>query len=124
MFLPQIGICSQPLFYNIGEEEMDNLGGVGTEVAADQNAGAGGAGGEGAGAGAGTGAGDGTGTGAGEGAGAGEGEGTGSARSQDGRADPQGYRRTKKAPSGTRQEMGQRSFPQKSLRRGISRRRQ
>src|SRR6266403_4636608 len=84
MFLPQIGICSQPLFYNIGEEEMDNLGGVGTEVAADQNAGAGGAGGEGAGAGAGTGAGDGTGTGAGEGAGAGEGEGTGAGEGEGG----------------------------------------
>jgi len=61
---------------------MDTLGGVGTEVAADQNAVAGGAGDQGAEAGAGDGAGSGEGAGAGggadeggEGAGAGEGEG-------------------------------------------------
>src|SRR5258708_1514836 len=59
---------------------MENLGGVGTEVAADQNAGAGAAGDQGAGAGAGTG----DGAGAGEGAGAAEGEGAGAGEGGEG----------------------------------------
>ncbi len=64
---------------------MDNLGGVGTEVAADQNGGAGAAGDQGAGAGAGSGDGAGTGEGAGAGGGTDEGgEGTGAGEGEGG----------------------------------------